>query len=60
VHFAETGWVDCPIIDRSTLLEGQIVTAPAVIEDRESTVVLPPGAKAELDNDCLVIEVSTA
>lgn len=59
VHFAETGWVDCPIIDRSTLLEGQIVTAPAVIEDRESTVVLPPGAKAELDNDCLVIEVST-
>jgi N-methylhydantoinase A len=43
------GYVDCPVYDRYALRPGQRVQGPAVIEERESTVVVGPGARCEVD-----------
>jgi len=51
VYFPESGgFVDCPVYDRYRLGHGQPVTGPAVIEERETTVVLLPGDQAEVDD----------
>jgi N-methylhydantoinase A len=39
----------CPIYDRGRLPVGAQVAGPAVVEEAESTTVLPPGAIAEVD-----------
>jgi N-methylhydantoinase A len=39
----------CPIYDRGRLPVGARVAGPAVVEEAESTTVLPPGASAEVD-----------
>jgi len=50
VYFPETGgFVDCPVHDRYALAVGQIIEGPAVIEERESTIVLIPGSRATAD-----------
>jgi N-methylhydantoinase A len=50
VYFPEfREYVPCPIYDRGRLPEGARVTGPAVVEEAESTTVLPPGAIAEVD-----------
>ena len=43
------GFVDTPVIDRAALRMGDTVEGPALIEERESTLVLPPGARARRD-----------
>jgi N-methylhydantoinase A len=49
-YFPETGgWVDCPIYDRYKLAAGMRLAGPAIIEERESTSVLPPGVAATVD-----------
>jgi N-methylhydantoinase A len=49
-YFPETGgWVDCPIYDRYKLGAGMRLAGPAIIEERESTSVLPPGVAATVD-----------
>jgi N-methylhydantoinase A/oxoprolinase/acetone carboxylase beta subunit len=49
-YFPETGgWVDCPIYDRYKLAAGMQIAGPAIVEERESTSVLPPGAVATVD-----------
>jgi N-methylhydantoinase A len=49
-YFPETGgWVDCPIYDRYKLAAGMRIAGPAIIEERESTSVLPPGVAATVD-----------
>ncbi len=45
----ETGWVDCPIYDRSSLAVGQMVSGPAIIEEYGSTTVVPKGWTAKGD-----------
>jgi N-methylhydantoinase A/oxoprolinase/acetone carboxylase beta subunit len=58
-YFPETGgWVDCPIYDRYKLAAGMQIPGPAIVEERESTSVLPPGAVATVDEYTnLVVEV---
>ena len=50
VYFPELrDHVPCPIYDRGRLPVGARVTGPAVVEEAESTTVLPPGTTAEVD-----------
>ena len=49
-YFPEAGgWIDCPIYDRYKLAAGLEIAGPAIVEERESTSVLPPGAVATVD-----------
>ncbi|BBK33385.1 N-methylhydantoinase A [Stella humosa] len=49
VYFPETGFVACPVYSRYALLEGAELRGPAVIEERESTVVVGPDARVSVD-----------
>jgi N-methylhydantoinase A len=59
-YFPEIGgWVDCPIYDRYHLAAGLQLAGPAIVEERESTSVLPPGTIATVDEYAnLIVEVS--
>ena len=49
-YFPEArGYTDTPVYDRSELAAGTSLTGPAIIEERESTTVLPPGVTARVD-----------
>ncbi len=43
------GFVDTPVVDRAGLRPGDRVEGPALVEERESTLVLPPGTVALCD-----------
>ncbi|WP_137125492.1 hydantoinase/oxoprolinase family protein [Roseomonas sp. HF4] len=43
------GFVDTPVVDRARLRPGDTVSGPALVEERESTLVLPPGTVAVCD-----------
>lgn len=50
MFFAEAGkFVDTPVYDHYALAPGVTVQGPAIIEQRESTVVVGPKATASLD-----------
>jgi N-methylhydantoinase A len=57
--FPETrGWTQCPVYDRYALAPGAQLAGPAIIEERESTSVLPPGTAATVDEYAnLVVQV---
>ena len=59
-YFPEAGgWIDCPIYDRYKLAAGLEIAGPAIVEERESTSVLPPGAVATVDEYAnLVVEIA--
>jgi N-methylhydantoinase A/oxoprolinase/acetone carboxylase beta subunit len=42
-------YVPCPVYDRARLPVGARLAGPAIVEEAESTTVLPPGATAEID-----------
>jgi N-methylhydantoinase A len=49
-YFPETsGYTNCPVYDRYRLVPGAVLRGPAIIEERESTVVVGPGASVEVD-----------
>ena len=49
-YFPEArGYADTPVYDRYELAAGTILTGPAIVEERESTTVLPPGVTATVD-----------
>jgi N-methylhydantoinase A len=49
-YFPETrGYVQCAIYARADLPVGARIEGPAVVEEAESTTVLPPGTTAEVD-----------
>ena len=49
-YFSEVGrFVNTPIFDRYRLGFGMKIAGPAIIEERESTIVLRPGTRAEVD-----------
>jgi N-methylhydantoinase A len=49
-YFPEaSGYVNCPVYDRYQLAPGMVLRGPAIIEERESTVVVGPGARVEVD-----------
>lgn len=43
------GWADCDVYDRSVLVSGQCVLGPAIIQQADTTTVLYPGQRAEVD-----------
>jgi len=50
VYFPEAGGtIACPVFDRYRLGPGMVVAGPAVIEERETTVILLPGDLARVD-----------
>jgi len=55
-----TLWPDVgpvPVYERSTLAIGQIIPGPALIEERETTIVLPPNWDAAINElGCIVAE----
>ena len=52
VFFAEAGrFVDTPVYDHYALAPGVTVQGPAIVEQRESTVVVGPNATASLDEN---------
>jgi len=49
-YFAEAaGYVDTPVYDRYRLIPGARFDGPAIIEERESTTVIGPGARVVVD-----------
>ncbi len=50
VYFAEArGFIDCPSYDRYRLSAGGVVEGPAIVEEMDSTTVIHPGFRAEVD-----------
>jgi N-methylhydantoinase A len=58
VWFRETGMVEADVMDRYLLRPGAVVRGPAVVEERESTVVIGPGGRGRVEpTGVLVVEV---
>jgi N-methylhydantoinase A len=49
VHFAGIGWRDCPCLDREGLGVSAVVIGPAIVEQPDTTTVVPPGYRARVD-----------
>ena len=62
VYFPECGgFVDCRVHDRYRLAPGVAVRGPAVIEERETTVILLPDDEAVVDRHRnLVVEIGSS
>lgn len=50
VFFAPDGWVDTPVFRREVLPQGYQVEGPAIIEQLDTTTVLPPQSRARVDD----------
>jgi N-methylhydantoinase A len=52
-------WLETPILERADL-PAQLVDGPLIVEDYDSTTVVPPGSRARLDaSGCIVVEART-
>jgi N-methylhydantoinase A len=49
VHFGERGWVATRVVDRNSLAPGDELGGPAIVDQLDSTIVLPPGTSAHVD-----------
>jgi N-methylhydantoinase A len=49
VWFAATGYVTTQLLDRDTIGAGDTVTGPAIIEQMDTTTVVPPGWAVHVD-----------
>jgi N-methylhydantoinase A len=47
----QNGFVSCSVYDRYGLPVGETFSGPAVVEERECTVVIGPGAQASVDEE---------
>jgi N-methylhydantoinase A len=47
--FPELGWVDCPIYERERLPIEATLDGPAIVEQVDSTTVVPPGTRLDVD-----------
>jgi N-methylhydantoinase A len=47
-YFGE--FLDTPVYDRYGLVEGDTFAGPAIVEERESTLVVPPDTRVEVDS----------
>lgn len=61
VYFEElNGYVDCPTFERFLLKAGNIIKGPAIVEQMDTTIVIPPKQKANVDTfGNIIIDVST-
>lgn len=56
-YFPEAdGFVETPVYDRYALGPGVALEGPAIVEERESTAVIPPGFRISVD-ECLTLRV---
>ena len=46
---ADPGFVDCPIYDRAGLVPDDRIAGPAIVEQMDTTTVIPPGFAARVD-----------
>jgi N-methylhydantoinase A len=54
--FAEAaGWVETPVYDRYALGPGASFEGPAIVEERESTAVIGPGARCRVEDDRTIV-----
>jgi N-methylhydantoinase A len=54
--FAEAaGWIDTPVYDRYALGPGTTFAGPAIVEERESTAVIGPGASCRVDDGLTLV-----
>jgi N-methylhydantoinase A len=59
-YFPEMGcFVDCAVYNRYALAPGEELSGPAIVEERESTTVLPPGVRAVVDEYANLITAVT-
>ena len=50
VYFEEAGgYVDCDTYERSRLAAGNVIAGPAIVEQMDTTTVIPPGQTATVD-----------
>ncbi|MBI2217274.1 MAG: hydantoinase/oxoprolinase family protein [Candidatus Rokubacteria bacterium] len=57
---ADAGFVSCPVYDRYRLGTGAQITGPAIVEERETTVVLLPGDRGVVDGyGNLIVDLAT-
>jgi N-methylhydantoinase A len=58
-YFPEAGgFVGTPIYDRYQLAPGMAFVGPAIVEERESTAIIGPGARCQIDaQHNLVVEL---
>lgn len=49
VYFAETGTIDCPVYDRYKIGQIDRVQGPCIIEQMDSTTVIPPNTHFKVD-----------
>ncbi|MGE0798422.1 MAG: hydantoinase/oxoprolinase family protein [Lautropia sp.] len=54
VYF-ESGWVDCPVLDRAALRAGNRVPGPAIVEESDATTVVSPGRIATVAANGVVV-----
>lgn len=58
-YFPETeGFMDCPVVHRMALSRGTRMEGPLLVQERESTTVVTPGAQLEVDmayNLCITL-----
>ena len=48
--FDSTGWIETPIYSRDSLLPGNRLAGPAIVEQYDATTVVPPGWNATVDD----------
>jgi len=61
VWYAGSGFVETPVYDRGLLPAGAAFAGPAIVEQMDSTTVIPAAAEARLDGfDNLLIRVPSA
>lgn len=60
VYFEEAGdYVDCVTYERSRVAAGNVISGPAIIEQMDTTTVLPPGETAKVDRfGTLIVELA--
>ena len=55
VWFESTGFVRAPVYNRSKLFPGAEFNGPAIVEQMDATVVVPPGFAATVEAHSLLI-----
>jgi len=50
VYFQETGYLSCPVYDRYSLEANEQIVGPAIVEEKESTVVIGLNSVFKLDD----------
>ncbi len=55
VYFQETGYLECPVYDRYSLTPNENLYGPAIVEEKESTIIIGINASFYLDDERNVI-----